>query len=53
MDDEGRLKSGQAYQVIGHLASGSANVSEAEWRRALDYFSDSERVDEEFLPWPR
>jgi len=46
-------KIGQAYQIIGTLSSGITAVPESEWERALDYFADETRYDDDFLPWPR
>lgn len=51
MDDEGKMKSAQAHQVIGVLWGG-AKISEAEFERALDYFSNG-KYNPDFLPWPR
>ncbi len=55
MTDENPLiaKIGQAYQVIGTLSSGKTDIPEEEWERALDYFADEARYDDDFLPWPR
>lgn len=54
MDDEGEMMSAQAYQVIGFLSSLDPEniIPESEWVRALDYFSDTTKFDEEFLAWP-
>jgi hypothetical protein len=40
MDEEGRYKSAQAYQIIGQLISCDEKPSESEIRGALDYFGD-------------
>ncbi len=55
MDDEGEGKSAQAYQVIGNLLHklGDGWFDSDEGIRALDYFSDTKKFDEDFLPWPR
>ena len=55
MDDEGEGKSAQAYQVLGFLmlTKKGKNASDAEQIRALDYFADSAKFDEDFLPWPK
>lgn len=45
-------KSAQAYQVIGQLLSLCGMFESDEGQRALDYFSQTERFDPEFLPWP-
>lgn len=45
-------KIGQAYLLIGTLSAGTP-VPDEEWERALDYFADEGRYDEDFLPWPR
>jgi hypothetical protein len=47
------IKSGQAYQVIGHLLDLCGMFESPEGQRALDYFSDEAKIDEDFLPWPR
>lgn len=54
MDNEGEQKSAQAYQALGQLLlSPKPTISDDETKRALDYFSDTARYDEDFLPWPR
>ena len=54
MDDEGESKSAQAYQVLGQLLlAPEADINDEETERALNYFSDSGRYSEDFLPWPR
>lgn len=54
-EKENQLKNkiADAYQVIGHITMVNEPVSEAEQIRALDYFSDPDSYDEDFLPWPR
>ena len=55
--EDGGIKSCQAYVVIGNLASVIAGdalePTDAEWQRVLDYFANSDEVDEEFPRWPR
>jgi hypothetical protein len=46
-------KIGQAYQVIGMACRKGELIPEEEWQRALDYFADEEKYDDDFLPWPR
>ena len=45
--DELESKSAQAYQVIGALG----DIDDDEVIRALDYFSDTNKYDEDFLPF--
>ena len=55
MDEQGQEKSAQAYQVIGtllYMLDDGGSVSDDEQIRALDYFSDDGKFDEDFLPWP-
>lgn len=53
MDDEGNNKAYQAYQVIGWLLHELSLFETIEGQRALDYFSDEDRYEDDFLPWPR
>lgn len=50
--EELEAKSGQAYQVIGWLLSECGLFETAEGQRALDYLSNEQRYDDDFLPWP-
>lgn len=51
--DNGGMKSAQAYQVIGALSLGAeTEASDEEVMRALNYFSETDRFEEDFLPWP-
>ncbi len=44
-------KTTQAYQVIGSLLDKLDEFESSEGQRALDYFSDPEIYDSDFLPW--
>ena len=48
MDIDGELKSAQAYQVIGELAGVAGLFEHPEVVRALDYFGDAKKVDQDF-----
>ena len=51
MDEEGEMKSAQAYQVIGILVMEAGLFEHPEAIRALDYFSETGKYDDDFLPW--
>ena len=51
MDAQGELKSAQAHEVIGTLAAAANLLGNPEVLRALDYFADARKVDEDFLPF--
>ena len=59
MDEKGEAKSTQAYIVLGQIIMEpdpkvpEPKISEVEEIRALDYFSDTDRFEEDFLPWPK
>ena len=51
--DQLLIKSAQAYQALGFvLLSPEVVPSDDEIERALNYFSEPEVYDENFLPWP-
>lgn len=50
--DHDEEKLAQAYQVIGMLLTQCGLFDSPEGQRALNYFSDEDAFDTDFLPWP-
>ena len=49
-----RGKLAQMYQIVGVCWSEDIpNIQENEFERVLDYLSDLDKYDENFLPWPK
>jgi hypothetical protein len=49
--EQAQEKIAQAYQVIGFLLH-ERDIPGRSEERALDYFSQTERFERDFLPWP-